>query len=510
MVLFRDLPMPKKKAPDTPTTELAPAIPIRVETVLSRYPIHRLSPQSEAAISLREVSADGEVLVRWEVSPSLNFGQPGHLAYKVDTIVINRKIEEAAHPAPKMIRLGGMREICRALGLVENGSNTNQIKLALYQNAGAFITAKIRYRQADGTERSIEIGDTRYGVVFTGEQLPGGYKADGVYILLHDFYREILDSAIARPLDYDYLRDLTPAAQRLYELLSYQMFAALKYGRERAKLVYSEFCAHAPLTRYLEFDSVKVQMFKIHAPHRRSKYINKISYEPTKDREGKPDWIMYYEPGPKARAEYRAFTRRQLRAATEFDESFSNQHALPAKEELSPWAVELRHRGITESIAIELARTYPAERIETQLEILDWLQEKQPGKIIDPAAWLVIAVKNGHAPPLGFVSQAEIKRQQAEKRAKEEAEAKERRRKQREAAEEAAYQKAADDYIDRLAPVEFAALEAEALAAADPEARASINNPAMARYRATLVRAVLRDYLRPRLQKARKRPPGRR
>ena len=32
------------------------------------------------------VWADGEVLVRWEVSPSLNFGQPGHLAYKVDDI----------------------------------------------------------------------------------------------------------------------------------------------------------------------------------------------------------------------------------------------------------------------------------------------------------------------------------------------------------------------------------------------------------------------------------------
>ena len=97
-----------------------------------------------------------------------------------------------------MIRLGSLSEICRRLGLSENGPNTNQIKLALYQNAGAFITAKIRYRQADGTERSIEIGDTRYGVVFTGEQLPGGYKADGVYILLHDFYREILDSVAAR------------------------------------------------------------------------------------------------------------------------------------------------------------------------------------------------------------------------------------------------------------------------------------------------------------------------
>ena len=210
MVLFREFPMPKKKAPDVPTTELVPVTPIRVETVLSRYPIHRLSSHGEVEINLCEVSADGEVLVRWEVSSSRNFGQPGQLAYKVDTLVINRKIEEAGRPAPKMIRLGSLSEICRKLGMSENGPNTNQIKLALYQNAGAFIKAKIRYRQADGTERNIEIGDTRYGVVFAGEQLPGGYKADGVYILLHDFYREILDNVAARPLDYDYLRDLTP------------------------------------------------------------------------------------------------------------------------------------------------------------------------------------------------------------------------------------------------------------------------------------------------------------
>ena len=253
-------------------------------------------------------------------------------------------------------------------------------------------------------------------------------------------------------------------------------------------------------------------MFKIHAVHRNSKYLTKVEYEPTKDREGKPDWIIYYEPGPKAKAEYRAFTRRQLAAATEtdFDDSFSYQHALPMRPELSQWAAELVHRGITESSAVELARLYPAERIEAQLEILDWLQEKQPGKVTDPAAWLVIAVKNGHAPPPGFVSQAEIKRQQAEKRAREEAEAEERRRKQREAAEEEAFQRAADDHINRLEPEALAALEAEALAAADPEARASINNPAMARYRATLLRAILREHLRPRLQKPRKRSSPRR
>ena len=80
-----------------------------------------------------------------------NIGQPGPLAYKLDTLIINRRIEEARRPIPKIIRLGSLKDICRELGLAEKGGNTNQIKNALHQNAFAGITAKIRYRQNDGT-----------------------------------------------------------------------------------------------------------------------------------------------------------------------------------------------------------------------------------------------------------------------------------------------------------------------------------------------------------------------
>ena len=67
---------------------------------------------------------------------------------------------------------------------------------------------------------------------------------------------------------------LQPASQRFYELLSFQMYGALKFARPRARLVYSEYCTYAPQTRYLEFDRVKKQMHKVHAPHRKSGYIS--------------------------------------------------------------------------------------------------------------------------------------------------------------------------------------------------------------------------------------------
>ena len=152
--------------------------------------------------------------------------------------------------------MGASRDICRELGLSE-GENTNSIKEALRQNAFAGITAKIRYRQSDGRERTLEADFTRYSVIFTGEELPDGRRADAVYIVLNDIYIQVINGAMTRPLDYDYLKSLPPAAQRFYELLSFQMYAAIKNDRPRAKLLYSELCTYAPLTRQTDWNVVR-------------------------------------------------------------------------------------------------------------------------------------------------------------------------------------------------------------------------------------------------------------
>ena len=188
---------------------------LRVETTLSRFPIHHLARQGTVRIAIRETGADGELALRWEVSYNSQYGPPGPLAYKLDTLIINRRIEEAGRPTPGLIRLGSLSELCRKLGLPDSGKNIRDIRRALLQNASAFITAKVRHKVRDGTERRIEVGDTRYAIVFTGETLPDGQRADAVYLVPHAFYREILDTATTRPLDFDYLRDLPPAAAPL-------------------------------------------------------------------------------------------------------------------------------------------------------------------------------------------------------------------------------------------------------------------------------------------------------
>lgn len=292
---------------------------IRTETALSRYPIHRLAKKGEITIEIQKTDAAGATVVLWEVSYNSKYGQPGPLAYKLDTVIVNRRIEESLEKEGgtlgKLIRLGSLRDICRELGNSEGGGSVQAVRRALLQNASAFINAKIAYKTkeykvgaAGQAERSLEAAFSRYGVIFTGEGLPDGRKADAVYLVLSDIYRDVLAHAVMRPLDYDYLRSLPPASQRFYEVVSYQVYAALRHNNPRAKLSYAEYCLLSTQTRYLDWDHIKKQMYKVHLPHLRSGYIAKVEYEAVTDAEGLPDWTMYYTPGPNAAAEFRAFT----------------------------------------------------------------------------------------------------------------------------------------------------------------------------------------------------------
>lgn len=415
-------------------TELQSLNAIRIETVISRFPVHRLAKRGSISIDIRETTETGEVKTKWEVSYNSKYGQPGPLAYKVDSLVINRKIEEAPRPVPKIIKLGSLRDICRELDLNE-GQATRNVKKALLQNASAFITAKRSYKGSDGTEITAEISDTRYGVIFRGEKFPEGGRADAVYILLHDAYREVLNTAPTRPLDYDYLKELAPAPQRFYELLSYQIFAALRHDRPRAKMLYSYYCTRAPQIRYFDYDHVKKQMYKLHAPHKSSEYISEVELRPTVDADGKPDWEMLYTPGRRARAEFRAFKKGSQTINVNAASSKAKrpaQLALPtgqglkpanneSEDQVDPLVEKLRGFGISETEAKELVRSH-RKATEEQIEAYPYRHVGEARK--NPAGWIIAAIKNQYELPptyLEAVARAEeIKRSESKRKSIEE------------------------------------------------------------------------------------------
>jgi hypothetical protein len=297
-----------------PSHTTAPALTIlRTDTVFAKLPIHNLTKREVLRIHIVQSNQQGSQDLYWQVSPSTAYGPPQQLAYKLDTLLINRHLDRLERPLPTLIRLGSLRQICDDLGL-RIGRSVADLKRAFHQNAGAYITAKVTYRDAQGRERRLEAGFNRFGVVFTGESLPDGTCADAVYIILNESYRHVLNAAPTRPVDYDYLTFLKPLAQRFYELLSFKMYAALKYQHPQVWMRYSELCQFAPQQRYLDGAKMSKQMHKVHLPHLESGYLAEVQTERVLDPQGEPDWLLHYTPGPKAQAEYQAFTRPHRKA----------------------------------------------------------------------------------------------------------------------------------------------------------------------------------------------------
>src|SRR5438552_14472510 len=94
---------------EDPATALhAPLTIIRTETVLSRFPIHNLAKRGRVPIHITKKNVHGEIELSWKVSPNAAYGEPRHLAYKLDTIVINQHIYALGRPLPKVLRLGSI------------------------------------------------------------------------------------------------------------------------------------------------------------------------------------------------------------------------------------------------------------------------------------------------------------------------------------------------------------------------------------------------------------------
>ena len=177
---------------------------------------------------------------------------------------------------------------------------------------------------------------------------------------------------------------------------------------------------------------------------------------------------MLYTPGPKARAEYRAFARRGGPAVLEVEPLVLDPPPRPAAPGPSPLEAELIGRGITPAMAVDLVREHGEEKVRLQIDILDGLPEKRRAKIADPAAYLVTAIRNGHAAPKGFVGRAERQAREEARQAQERKEAEDRRRRRAEAAREKAERQAIDAYWSALTPEQQVELDAAATAQADP------------------------------------------
>ncbi len=73
----------------------------------------------------------------------------------------------------------------------------------------------------------------------------------------------------------------------------------------------------------------------------------------------------------------------------------------------SPLAARLAAMGVTSRVAHELIAEFDPERIERQIDILEWMREYRVGQVKEPGAWVVSAIRDDYAPPAGYLSKAD-------------------------------------------------------------------------------------------------------
>jgi Replication initiator protein A len=68
----------------------------------------------------------------------------------------------------------------------------------------------------------------------------------------------------------------------------------------------------------------------------------------------------------------------------------------------------LNQRGVTLATASELLRSFPADQIQTKLEVFDWLVSKQDKRVSkNPGGYLVESIRKNYSTPKGFETQTE-------------------------------------------------------------------------------------------------------
>ena len=159
-----------------------------------------------------------------------------------------------------------------------------------------------------------------------------------------------------------------------------------------------------------------------------------------------------------------------------------------------PLVNELVNRGVTGTTAADLVGQYPADAIEAKLKVFDWLVEKQDKRVArSPAGYLVKSITDDYAAPKGFESRAARQARSEAKRQAEREAAAGRRREREQEDRDRAIREEVDAYLKRLTPAERTALEAEALARADSEAR-QVYEEATARIRAVILLGLVREH----------------
>lgn len=285
-------------------TSLAFPGQIDSEVNLLKYPFFALSRgeikgRIETVYEEEEISPEGKSQKYWQVTSNAKYGYPGPFDRKVFR-AIESIISELPKPIENPIHFS-LYDLCKRIGIGNSGENKQGIKEAIERIVATTVKAKGTFYSKDEgkivADKSFHLYES---VVFYGQEMPDGKKAESNYLYLNPFYLKSINAFYVKPLDYLYLRSLkSPIAERLYELLGVKFFG--KPENQPVRYLYSTICELLPIRRQPYLSLARKNLNDAFKELTRTNFFAKEPEWQETDR--KDDWYIFFYEGERARQE---------------------------------------------------------------------------------------------------------------------------------------------------------------------------------------------------------------
>jgi hypothetical protein len=245
-------------------------------------------------------------------------------------------------------------------------------------------------------------------------------------------------------INFEFFKELQSAiAKRLYRFLDKRFFHRRRWEFDLKELCWN----HVGLSRGYDAASLKRKL--------------RVGIEEL-ERAG------YLEPLPENERFHKVCSGKWEVRFTQPESRFVVKKPSATSATVSPLETELVERGVGASAAEEAVRKYPAEAIQTQVEVLDWLVARKDSRVSrNPPGFLLSAIHGNYATPPGFVGATERTRKEQELQERKEQDAKRQsRREEREAMRELKRQHEVAQFLEKLTGDERIQLEREAVRSA--------------------------------------------
>jgi len=349
----------------------------------------------------------GKLEIVWTVSSNPRYGYPGPFDKEVHK-AIEQIIGNFPLPIANPIPLGSLYSLCKRMGINRvGGAQYKRIKDALKRIIAATIESEGTFYSKEGKRWINDVFHLYDRVIFKGEELTNGDIAEDNYLFLNSWYLDNINASYIKPVDWSYYRTLgTPIAQRLYELLSVKFYGLLMGSGQFVSYKYSTICQLLPIVRQAYFSNAKNILDPAHKKLEDTNFLSKWYWEKIETKGEDKDWLIKYYPGRRAREEikrFRAGEQLELELPLRQEEDITKSKIEPSVE-VQGIVNQLVKRGITSSVAEKLVNTYPSDRIYTQIEVLDWLKERNDALVENSAGFLRKAIEENYQPPDGYIT----------------------------------------------------------------------------------------------------------